>query len=31
LHDTEAEEPTSWELSLSEHDEPVDITPPDLD
>jgi hypothetical protein len=31
LHDTEAEEPMSWQLSLSDHDEPVEITPPDLD
>jgi hypothetical protein len=31
LHDTDADEPMSWELSLSQHDEPVEITPPDLD
>ncbi len=31
LHDSEADDPVSWELSLSEHDEDVEITPPDLD
>lgn len=31
LHDADAEEPMSWELSLSNHDESVEITPPDLD
>lgn len=31
LHDSAAEEPTSWELSLSDHGEPVEITPPDLE
>lgn len=31
LHDSEAEEPSTWELTLTEHDEPVDITAPELD
>jgi hypothetical protein len=31
LHDTEADEAMSWELSLSNHDESVEITPPELD
>jgi lipoprotein LprG len=31
LHDVDADEPVSWELELSNHDEDVEITPPDLD
>jgi lipoprotein LprG len=31
LHDTDADEPMSWELSLTNHDEPVEIDPPELD
>jgi hypothetical protein len=31
LNDTDAEEPMSWELTLSDHDEPVDIDVPELD
>ena len=31
LHDTDAAEPMSWELSLSNHGDDVEITPPDLD
>jgi lipoprotein LprG len=31
LHDTDADEPMSWELSLMNHDEPVEINPPELD
>lgn len=31
LHDTAAEEPSSWELTLSEHNEPVEISAPDMD
>lgn len=31
LHDTEAEDPMSWELSLSDHDEPVEIDVPELE
>jgi hypothetical protein len=30
LNDTEADDPMSWELTLTNHDEPVEITPPDL-
>jgi hypothetical protein len=31
LHDTDADEPMSWQLSLTNHDEAVEITPPELD
>jgi hypothetical protein len=31
LHDAAAAEATSWELELTDHDEPVNISPPDTD
>lgn len=30
LHDSEAAEPSSWVLTLSDHNEPVDISPPEM-
>jgi hypothetical protein len=31
LHDVDADDPMSWELSLTDHDEPVEIDVPELD
>jgi hypothetical protein len=31
LHDTDADDPMSWVLTLTNHDDEVEITPPDLD
>lgn len=30
LHDSEADEPSTWDLTLTDHNEPVDISPPDM-